>query len=200
VREKAACDSDDAEQGCLPDSLLRAGAREGERGKDLGKVASACFHLLDRLLSLIPSWRLRLEICLFPLSTSCSCRQHGIRGVDVDSIVHISVGPQSEKGPAETCVCVCVTLGRSSFGEEFLTFQPTTVVPTSDPVTNTGLDWTGLEIWKSPFSDLNPMAGMRLSMTLASSPQPAARWELGLPVRMSRGCGSPFAVLRLDLL
>jgi hypothetical protein len=97
-------------------------------------------------------------------------------------------------------VCVCVTLGRSSFGEEFLTFQPTTVVPTSDPVTNTGLDWTGLEIWKSPFSDLNPMAGMRLSMTLASSPQPAARWELGLPVRMSRGCGSPFAVLRLDLL
>jgi hypothetical protein len=60
--------------------------------------------------------------------------------------------------------------------------------------------WTGVEIWKSPFSDLNPMAGMRLSVTLASSTQPAARWVLGLPVRMSSGCGSPFAALRLDLL
>jgi hypothetical protein len=37
-------------------------------------------------------------------------------------------------------------------------------------------------------------------VTLASSTQPAARWVLGLPVRMSSGCGSPFAALRLDLL
>jgi len=91
-------------------------------GKRLVKVASACFQLIGQasFSYVFPSWRLRLEICLFPLSARCSCRQHGIRGVDVDSIVHISVGPQSEKGPAERCV----TTGRSSFGEEFLTFQP----------------------------------------------------------------------------
>jgi hypothetical protein len=116
----------------------------------------------------------------------------------VDSIVHISVVPASEKGKEHRAE-MCVTLGRSSFGEEFLTFN----LPlwSHDPVvTNTGLDWTRLEIWESPFSDPNPMAGMRLSMTLASRPRPAARWVLGLPVRMVSGCGSPFAVLRLDLL
>jgi hypothetical protein len=166
VKEKAACDSDDAEQGCLPDSLLRAGAREGERGKDLGKVASACFHLLDRLLSLIPSWRLRLEICLFPLSTSCSCRQHGIRGVDVDSIVHISVGPQSEKGPAERCVCVC-DLGSIIFRGRVPYFSTYYCGPherSSDEYW-IGLDWTGnLEIavlrsqpdgWYAPLDDFS---------------------------------------------
>jgi len=76
----------------------------------------------------------------------------------------------------------------SIFRGEFLTFQPTAVPPSSDEYI---MDcWLGITV-----SDLNPMAGMRLSMALASKPRPATKWMLGSPVRMSSGCGSPSACL-----
>jgi hypothetical protein len=93
-------------------------------------------------------------------------RRHGIRGVDVDSIVHISVGPQSEKGPAETCVCVC-DLGSIIFRGRVPYFSTYYCGPherSSDEYW-IGLDWTGnLEIavlrsqpdgWYAPLDDFS---------------------------------------------
>jgi hypothetical protein len=92
----------------------------------------------------------------------------GLRGAD--SIAHISVVPASEKGKEHRAE-MCVTLGRSSFGEEFLTFNllPHTVVPRSSSDERwTGLDSTGnLGIsvfrsqpdgWYAPLDDFSKQA------------------------------------------
>ena len=102
-----------------------------------------------------------------PLSTCCSCKATWIRfrGVDIDRayLRWTTIGKR-------TSWEMCVTLGRSSFGKSSLLFN---LLLWSHERSSDEF-WTGVEIWKSPFSDLNPMAGMRLSMTLASNPQPAA--------------------------
>ena len=56
-------------------SLVRAGAREASP-REVGVGLS----LLDALLLLIPSWLLRLRFVFVPLSSCCSCRQHGSGG------------------------------------------------------------------------------------------------------------------------
>jgi hypothetical protein len=108
----------------LPDSLVRAGAREASEGQ-AEKVASACSHYWTSFLCYFLVVTATGDLFV-PLSTCCSCKATWIRfrGVDIDRayLRWTTIGKR-------TSWEMCVTLGRSSFGEEFLTFQPTIVVP-----------------------------------------------------------------------
>jgi hypothetical protein len=125
----------------LPDSLLRAGAREARRaGKE--NVAGAFAPTIGPASLLFPrgnsDWR-------FVCSLSRRAAAAGNMGFwGADSIVHISVVPASEKGKEHRAE-MCVTLGRSSFGETFLTFD--LLLWSQDPVSSDEY-WTGLD-WKS---------------------------------------------------
>jgi hypothetical protein len=147
----------------LPDSLLRAGAREARRaGKE--NVAGAFAPTIGPASLLFPrgnsDWRF---VCSLSRRAAAAGNM-GFRGVD--SIVHISVVPASEKGKEHRAE-MCVTLGRSSFGEEFLTFN--LLLWSHDPVvTNTGLDSTGNlgvsvfrsqpDGWYAPLDDFSKQA------------------------------------------
>jgi hypothetical protein len=126
---------------CRIHFCVQVHARRGEQERKMWLVLSLL--LLDQHLCYVfprgnSDWRF---VCSLSRRAAAAGNM-GFRGVD--SIVHISVVPASEKGK-ERRAEMCVTLGRSSFGEEFLTFNLLhTVVPRS----SSDEYWTGLD-WKS---------------------------------------------------